>query len=186
KEACRTNKSWQEEGYRPITVTVNLSSKQFYQPQLSKRIEKILQETALDPRYLELEIIETTILNKSPEVKQILHSLKSLGLSLALDDFGTGHTSLTYLRDFPISTVKIDQSFIKPLPTDTKNAAITQAMIALAHQLGLRVVAEGVETAEQLQFLSKLNCDEIQGYWFSQPLPASELRVLFSQLPLSL
>jgi len=174
REACRTNKQWQKDGYQALVVTVNLSPKQFYQPQLCKIVEEVLKETALDPCYLELEITEMTILNDTPQVNHILHSLKSLGLTLAIDDFGTGHTSISYLKNFPITTVKIDQSFIKPLP-ENKNAAITRAIISLAHQLGIKVVAEGVETLEQLQSLAELQCDQVQGYFISQPLPASKM-----------
>jgi diguanylate cyclase (GGDEF)-like protein len=175
REACRMNKEWQNEGYQGISMAVNLSPKQFYHPELKASVEKALRESSLDPLYLELEITEMTIMDDIPKVNALLHQLKDLGLALSIDDFGTGHTSLSYLKDFPINAVKIDQSFIKSLPEDSKNAAITTALIILAHQLDIKVIAEGVETMEQLQFLSSQNCDQVQGYFVSRPVPASKI-----------
>lgn len=175
REACHACKEWQSQGYQPTSVAVNLSPKQLYQPQLIKIVEAVLRETQLEPRYLELEIAEMTVMDDTAKVNHILHGLKSLGVSLSIDDFGTGHTSISYLRDFPINTVKIDQSFIKTLPHDPKNAAITAALITLAHQLGIKVVAEGVETMDQIKFLVDRTCDQVQGYFISRPLPSSKI-----------
>lgn len=175
REACRINKQWQNEGYQAISISVNLSPKQFYHPHLRKTVAQILMETELDPRYLELEITEMTVMDDIPKVNDLLMGLKSLGLTLSIDDFGTGHTSISYLKDFPINTVKIDQSFVKTLPHDNKNAAITTAIIILAHQFQMTIVAEGVETMEQLQFLGGQHCDQVQGYFISRPLPASKI-----------
>lgn len=174
-EACRTNKQWQSDGYQPISMSVNLSPKQFHHPQTTAMIEKVLQETQLDPRYLDIEITEMTIMDDVKAVNTFLNHLKSLGITLSVDDFGTGHTSVQYLKDFPINTLKIDQSYIKSIPDDQHNMAITSGMIALAHQLGMQVVAEGVETKEQLQFLTREQCDLAQGYLIGRPVPASEL-----------
>lgn len=177
REACHTNKTWQNEGYQPLIVAVNLSPKQFYNPELNTTIKQVLLESGLDPCYLELELTEMTVLDDIPKVTRILYQLHRLGLTVALDDFGTGHTSISYLKNFPLNTVKIDQSFIKSLPENASNAAITTAIITLAHHLGIQVVAEGVETLEQLNFLKKLHCDQVQGYFISPPLPASKIVV---------
>jgi len=175
REACRASMAWQNKGYQPISVAVNLSPKQLYQPELIKIVKAVLNESALDPRYLDLEIAEMTVMDDTEKVNHILHGLKNLGVTLSVDDFGIGHTSISYLRDFPINTVKIDQSFIKSLPLDPKNAAITTAIITLAHQLGIKVVAEGVETMEQVKFLADQHCDQVQGYFISRPLPAAKI-----------
>ncbi len=174
-EACHRNKAWQEEGYHPLSVAVNIAPKQFYHPQLKNTIKAVLEETALDPRYLVLELSEMTLFDNIPKVTQILQGLQTLKLSIALDDFGTGHTSMIDLKNFPLNSIKIDQSFIKPLPDDSKNAAFVTTLISFAQQLGMRVVAEGVETEMQMKFLKQAHCDEVQGYIISPPLPASKI-----------
>ncbi len=170
REACKTNKLWQEQGYKPITVAVNLSAKQFRHSNIAQMISKILVETKLDPKYLELEITETAIMDNVNMAVETLHRIEEMGVNISIDDFGTGYTSISYLKQFPVSTIKIDQSFIKELPNSQDDASITNAVIALAHSLGITVVAEGVETPQQLQFLIDHHCDMVQGYYFSHPL----------------
>jgi diguanylate cyclase (GGDEF)-like protein len=175
REACRANKTWQEQGYQPITMAVNLSAKQFRQQDIAQIIMSILEETQLDPRYLEVEITETAIMDNVSYTTEKLNTLKNMGVKITIDDFGTGYTSIGYLKQFPVSTVKIDQSFVKGLPDNANDASIILAVIALAHSLNMKVVAEGVETTEQLQFLADNNCDMVQGYYLSQPLPESNI-----------
>lgn len=182
REACRTNKSWQDEGYEHLTVAINLSPKQFYHPDIVSTISTILNETGLNPKYLELEITEKTAMDNTQLATEILGKLKEIGIQLSIDHFGTGYTSISHLKQFPISSIKIDQSFIKGLPNIPDDMAITNAFIALAHHLGLEVVAEGVETAEQVQYLSANDCDMIQGYYLSHPLPAQKIILQFKKL----
>jgi len=176
RQACLTNKQWQEQGHQPISIAVNLSPTQLLHPQTESLVNKILQETGLDPRYLDLEITEMTIMDDVKKFRSLLDKFKQLGVSLSLDDFGTGHTALQYLKDFPIDHLKIDQSFIKPLPQDPQNAAIVKALITVGHQLGCKIIAEGVETQEQFEYLAAQDCDFGQGYYISRPLPADLLK----------
>ncbi len=173
-EACKQNKTWQAKGFAPVFISVNLSGKQFKQQNLIKVIQQALSETALDPRYLELEITES-IIQDTGSTAVILCDLRNLGLKISVDDFGTGYSSLSYLRRFPVDALKIDRSFVKDATKDMDSAAIVKAIIAMSHCLKLRVVAEGVETEEQLKFLSDEGCDEFQGYLISPPLPADEV-----------
>ncbi|MDG5786801.1 EAL domain-containing protein [Evansella sp. AB-P1] len=173
-EACMQNKRWQEEGYSPIPVKVNLSTRQFFQTDIVKTVSTVLAETALEPQYLELEITESIMMKNKNEATKILHALKKLGVGLALDDFGTGYSSLAYLKDFPIDTIKIDKSFIHDLFHDVKSKAIVKNVINLAHSLELNVIAEGVETKEQEQFLIQQHCHQQQGYYFSRPKAAKD------------
>jgi EAL domain-containing protein (putative c-di-GMP-specific phosphodiesterase class I) len=173
-EACKQNKAWQAKGFAPVFISVNLSGKQFKQQNLIKVIQQALSETALDPRYLELEITES-IIQDTGSTAVILRDLRNLGLKISVDDFGTGYSSLSYLRRFPVDALKIDRSFVKDATKDMDSAAIVKAIIAMSHCLKLRVVAEGVETEEQLKFLSDEGCDEFQGYLISPPLPADEV-----------
>lgn len=182
REACKTNKQWQNEGYEHITISVNLSPKQFYHPAIVDMITKVLNETGLNPQYLEIEITEKTVMDNITEAATILNKLKALGVQMSIDHFGTGYTSISHLKQLPISTIKIDQSFIKGLPNNPDDMAITNAFIALAHQLGLEVVAEGVETAEQVQYLLTQQCDLIQGFYLSHPLPAQKIVLQFKKL----
>lgn len=182
REACRTNKSWQDEGYEHLTVAINLSPKQFYHPNIVSTISNILNETGLNPKYLEIEITEKTAMDNTELTTEILGKLKEIGVQLSIDHFGTGYTSISHLKQFPISAIKIDQTFIKGLPNIPDDMAITNAFIALAHHLGLEIVAEGVETAEQVQYLSAQDCDMIQGYYLSHPLPANKIILQFKKL----
>jgi len=173
--ACAQNKAFQEAGLPPITVAVNLSPRQFRQRGLVKSIRAILEDTGLNPRYLELEITESMVMHNAEEVITTLSELEGMRLQLSVDDFGTGYSSLNYLKRFPVHRLKIDQSFVRDIGTDPDDTAIAQSIIALGHSLDLKVLAEGVETAEQLAFLENAHCDEAQGYYFSRPVPAEEV-----------
>jgi len=179
RTACRQNKAWQDEGLPAVRVAVNLSAKQFGQYHLDQVIASTLLEVGLEPRYLELEITESTIMKDAEQNTIILQKFKDMGISLAIDDFGTGYSSLSYLKHFPISRLKIDRSFVKDITTNPDDAAIAEIIIDIARSLKMNVIAEGVETRAQMQFLSFNNCVEMQGYLFSRPVPAD---VFASQL----
>lgn len=170
--ACRQTQAWLEAGFGPLKVAVNLSPRQFRQHGLHEMIQKTLQETGIPPESLELEVTESMMVESVEDAIHLLNKLRSLGLSIAMDDFGTGYSSLRYLKQFPIQTLKIDQSFVRDLNHDINDTAIIHAIIAMSKSLKLRVVAEGVETQEQLDFLRENGCDEIQGYFYSRPLTA--------------
>ncbi|MDO9308679.1 MAG: EAL domain-containing protein [Deltaproteobacteria bacterium] len=174
RTACRQNKAWQNQGLPSVRVAVNLSAKQFGQYHLDQVIASTLMETGLEPEYLELEITESTIMKDAEQNTVILQKLKDMGVSLAIDDFGTGYSSLSYLKHFPISRLKIDRSFVRDITTNTDDAAIAEIIIDIARSLKLNVIAEGVETRAQMQFLSFNNCVEMQGYLFSRPVRAEE------------
>jgi EAL domain-containing protein (putative c-di-GMP-specific phosphodiesterase class I) len=156
-------------------MAVNIANRQLREPDFVSDVQEILDETGLDPSRLELEVTETSVMKNDQKTLEALQELRKIGVRLAVDDFGTGHSVLTYLRDFPLNTLKIDRSFINGVATEGKDAAITSAVIAMAHRLDLRVVAEGVETEDQLSFLTQHDCDECQGFLFSRPVPASEI-----------
>jgi EAL domain-containing protein (putative c-di-GMP-specific phosphodiesterase class I) len=172
RTACAEAQGWVVKGMPSVSVAVNLSARQFARDELATAIMRVLRETGLDPRRLELEITESTVMHNPERAVEVMQQLKRLGVRVAIDDFGTGYSSLSYLKRFPLSSVKIDRSFVLDLPGDKDDAAITQAVIAMAHSLRLRVVAEGVETAEQYRFLEEHQCDEMQGYYFSKPVDA--------------
>nr|MDJ0728582.1 EAL domain-containing protein [Crocosphaera sp.] len=182
KTACQQNKAWQEQGLPPIPIAVNLSAKQFQQPNLVEIVAQVLEETGLEPHLLDLEITETSMMKNIDLSQKTLHKLRELGVQLSLDDFGTGYSSLGYLQKFPITTLKIDQSFIQTLEDNPHNAAIISAIIALGKSFDLRVIAEGVETLQQLEFLQRLNCEEIQGFWFSRPLKSADATTFLNQV----
>ena len=171
--ACNQNKAWQVPGsvLTPVSVSVNLSAQQFRQEGFVKIIEKILYDSFLEPEYLELEITESVIMKNAEIIIAMFHKLKNMGVQLSMDDFGTGYSSFSYLKRFPLDIIKIDRSFIKEISEKNEDAAIVKAIIAMAHTLKLSVVAEGVETEQQLELLRKLGCDEMQGYLLSPPLP---------------
>lgn len=175
REACAQMKKWKSMNFGLGRMSVNLSSIQFYQSNLMSLLDEILRETELDPMLLELELTESLIMRNATNTIEALHEIRRMGIRLSVDDFGTGYSSLSYLKRFPIDSLKIDRSFIKDLEVDSEDAAITFAIIAMAHSLNLRVVAEGVENARQLDFLRERDCDEIQGFYFSKPVPAQEL-----------
>jgi diguanylate cyclase (GGDEF)-like protein len=169
--ACMQNRAWQDAGFPRIRVSVNLSSRQLKR-RLSETISRALQMSNLEPRYLSLELTESVLVNHHKEGSEALHSLRAMGLHLAVDDFGTGYSSFSYLKHFPLDTLKIDRSFIREIATHPDDAAITTAIIAMGHALGLKVIAEGVETEAHLALLQKQGCDEIQGYLVGRPVPA--------------
>jgi EAL domain-containing protein (putative c-di-GMP-specific phosphodiesterase class I) len=180
KEACRQLREWHKAKVRVPKVSVNISARQFSDGQLGMRIANILQETGLPPACLELELTESILMREVSEAMQILDGLKRLGLSIAVDDFGTGYSSLNYLKQFPIDVLKIDRTFVDGLPSGEQDAQIARAIIAMAHSLNLAVIAEGVETHEQLEFLREHGCDEVQGYLFGRPMPAQRFEAQFS------
>jgi diguanylate cyclase (GGDEF)-like protein/PAS domain S-box-containing protein len=181
RTACLQSKAWQDSGFDPLRVAVNLSARQFQQPLLVESIARILKDTGLDPNLLELELTEGSIMKDPNQAIRKLHELKTMGIHISVDDFGTGYSSLNYLKRFPIDTLKIDQSFVKDINTDPDNEAIVSAIITLAHALKLNVIAEGVETHEQLDSLRVLKCDEVQGFLFSQPLSVAEFTALLAE-----
>ncbi|WP_339279626.1 EAL domain-containing protein [Paenibacillus sp. FSL H3-0329] len=178
KTACLQNKKWQLAGYMPICVSINLSMRQFLQPNLAGRIHTILTDIGLDPCYVDLEITESMTLDKETAFDQ-LKRLKELGVFISIDDFGTGYSSLHYLKNMPIDRLKIDRSFVSEVMEDSNNAAIVSTITSMAHHLKLKVTAEGVENKEQLQFLREQHCHEAQGFLFSKPIQPAEFEAIF-------
>ncbi|MBM3395743.1 MAG: bifunctional diguanylate cyclase/phosphodiesterase [Betaproteobacteria bacterium] len=173
-EACRQAREWMQQGLAPMTVSVNIASPHF-RADLVASVMRALDTSGLDPSLLELEVTESMLMQNMEATLATLDRLKEMGLKLSLDDFGTGYSSLSYLKRFPLDTLKVDRSFIEDLPEDDEDAAITQAIIAMAHSLHLSVVAEGVETVEQLAFLQGHHCDLVQGFLFSKPVPPDQI-----------
>jgi EAL domain-containing protein (putative c-di-GMP-specific phosphodiesterase class I) len=173
-QACHQAQAWQAIGLAPIRIAVNISAVELRAKDFSKGIDAILGETGLDPVFLELELTETFLVQDSTATLAVLQDLKRLGLNLALDDFGTGYSSLNHLKRFPIDTVKIDQSFIRTITSNPDDASIVSAVIGMGKNLHMRVVAEGIETHEQLAFLQDRECPIGQGHYFSQALPGRE------------
>lgn len=185
KTACVQNRRFQEMGLPPVRVAVNLSARQFYDERLMEKIMKILEESGLDGNLLEMEITESLLMRDPERAIGMMKEVKAHGMHISIDDFGTGYSSLAYLKQFPIDCLKIDRSFIKGIPEDPDDSAITRMVINMAHALNLRVIAEGVETEEQLNFLRDIGCDEFQGYLFSKPVPEDEFGALLQKtLPL--
>jgi len=172
RTACAQNKLWHDAGLGQLRVAVNLSARQFASPTLLDEIAAVLAETGLPPDRLEIELTESLFMSDVTLAVELLHSMKRLGVHISIDDFGTGYSSLSYLSRFPIDVLKIDRSFVNAITRDVSDAAIVASIIALAHNLQLDVIAEGVETAEQLEYLRRHGCDQMQGYLFSRPLPA--------------
>ena len=181
-EACKRIRYWQNDGYPHLTMAIKISKKQFYHPEIIKTIEKVFKSVNINPRFLEFEINENTIMENIESAAEILENLKSLGMQISIDHFGVGYTSINYLKRLPISSIKIDKSYIHGVPNNPNDTAITSAIIALAHHLGLEVIAEGVESAEQIQFLSRENCDIVQGYFLGHPLSAQNLALQLKKL----
>jgi diguanylate cyclase (GGDEF)-like protein len=172
RTACAQTRAWQDEGLGRLRIAVNVSARHFQRKNFLEKIRQVLADTRLDPKCLELEVTETSIMENPEAAAKLLAEIRKLGVKIAIDDFGTGYSSLSYLKRLPIDTVKLDRSFVKGATTDPDDAALVMAIITLAHNLRLTVIAEGVETAEQLAFLRLLRCDEGQGYLFSEPVPA--------------
>ena len=177
--AARQNKSWQNQGFPAVRMAVNLSAVQLNNPNFVDRVESIVKESNLAPRYLELEITESIATKEASHIISALNQLKEFGISISIDDFGTEYSSLSRLKALPIDRIKIDMQFIQGIEGCEKDQAITKVIIALAKGLGLEVVAEGVETAPQLEFLNQKMCDEVQGYYYYKPMPAEEIENLF-------
>jgi EAL domain-containing protein (putative c-di-GMP-specific phosphodiesterase class I) len=181
REACKQLRTWQEQypNIAPLVMSVNLSTREFFQPSL---IAEILRETGVDPRTLQLEITEGAVAyDNAQNANTTLWNLKTLGVQLAIDDFGMGYSSLSYLKRFPVDLLKIDRSFVRELGKDLKDTKIVAAIIHLARALDLKVIAEGVETAEQVEQLRKMECDMVQGSYFSEPLPSGAVSDLLQQ-----
>jgi diguanylate cyclase (GGDEF)-like protein/PAS domain S-box-containing protein len=183
QEACRQNSAWQRAGLPPISVSVNLSPIQFRHAGLVNAVAIALQQANLAPPYLELELTESFVMHDAERINVAMQSLKSLGVNISVDDFGTGYSSLSYLKRFPVDRLKVDKSFVRDIDTDPDDAAIVRAIITLGHALGLKVVAEGVETRAHHDFLKKHGCDELQGYYFSRPIPAFKMEALLRGMP---
>jgi len=174
RTACNQAQQWQDDGLAPFPVAVNVSAIQFRQKRFVQVIKNVLNETRLAPQCLELELTEGVLLSTADGTLSVLKELKDMGLKLSIDDFGTGYSSLVYLKDFPVNKLKIDRRFVKGLTVDKDDAAITITIIKIAKTFNLNVIAEGVETEQQLLFLRTHNCDQVQGYYFSKPLPAGD------------
>jgi diguanylate cyclase (GGDEF)-like protein/PAS domain S-box-containing protein len=175
-QAIRQAKAWQEDGLPPLTISVNLSAAQFRQTHLVQQIKDMLDEVNLDACYLELELTESLAMEDPRAAITMMDALHEIGITLAIDDFGTGYSSLAYLKRFRVSKLKIDQSFVRDIASDPNDRAIVDAIITMAHSLGFKTIAEGVETTEQLAFLREHGCHDVQGYYFSKPLPADEFK----------
>jgi len=179
--ACVQNMALQAAGLPPIRVAANLSGRQIVDPQLPEMVAQVLKDTGLSPEYLELELTESMLMKKEKPILNTMHELKEMGIRLLIDDFGTGYSSLSYLKSFPLDTLKIDKSFVDHIPTNPDDVALVRAIIAMAHSLKLRVLAEGVESEEQLEFLREEGCDEVQGYLISRPIPVDGLEKFLLQ-----
>jgi EAL domain-containing protein (putative c-di-GMP-specific phosphodiesterase class I) len=182
EQACRQVVAWQEgrPAGEPLLVSVNLSPRQFQQPSLADDVAQTLRATGLPAHCLKLELTETALMRDLEAATATLGRLKALGVQLAVDDFGTGYSSLNYLKRFPVDTLKIDRSFVQGLGEDAHDSAIVSNVIGLANSLGLQVTGEGIETAEQLRYLSELGCDTGQGYYLARPLPADAVAALIA------
>ena len=180
KAACAQKKLWDQQGLKNFRVSVNLSARQFHYANLVDMVGDTIRKSGIDARDLDLELTESTIMDRLEETTLTLRRLKNMGVRIAIDDFGTGYSSLMYLKTFPIDTIKIDRSFVKDVTTDSDDRAITQAIVSMAHSLKLEVVAEGVETKEQLELLRSQSCDIIQGYLFSKPVPPEDIAPFLS------
>jgi diguanylate cyclase (GGDEF)-like protein len=183
REACRQSRAWLDQGLRPGLVSVNLSARQFRQDGLVRAVSRILEETGVDSRHLEIELTESMVMHNVNTAIATLHGLKSLGIALSVDDFGTGYSSLAYLKDLPIDTLKIDRSFVRDIGygEGADEGVIAQAIISLGHALHLKVIAEGVETERQLGFLRRHGCDEVQGFFYGEPVPPDSYARLLEQ-----
>ena len=178
--ACRQARAWQNEGLAPISIAINVSAVELRAKDFLTNVQQILEQTRLEPRFLEIELTETFMMQDWKSTAEILRALKGLGVRIALDDFGTGYSSLSYMKRFPIDALKIDQSFVRDMTTDSDDASIVSAVIDMGRSLNMRVVAEGIQTQDQLQFLKDRHCPEGQGFYFAPPVPAEQLTSLLS------
>ncbi len=175
RQVCVQARKWQHAGYQPIQFSVNVTALQFLRPDFVKSVKTALESTGLDAKYLDLELTEGVFMTDFDVTINRMNELRALGISLSIDDFGTGYSSLSYLQHLPINTLKIDRSFVQALDSKKANPTLVQVIVTMARQLGLNVVAEGVETLEQVRSLSLLSCDRLQGFYFAHPVPALEL-----------
>ncbi|RYZ85726.1 MAG: EAL domain-containing protein, partial [Proteobacteria bacterium] len=182
RTACEQSIRWQKQGLPPVSMAVNLSPRQFQDEHLLEDIDAVLKDTRLDPSLLQLEITESMVMQNVDRAVKTLHAIQSRGVRLAIDDFGTGYSSMSMMKRFPIDTIKIDRSFVRDLADNEEDRAIATAIISMGKALSLTVVAEGVETAEQDEFLRDGHCDELQGYLFSKPVPADHIPGLLMPL----
>jgi EAL domain-containing protein (putative c-di-GMP-specific phosphodiesterase class I) len=180
-QACRQARDWHDQGHRGIPIAVNLSAREFNQPALLESIRQQMANLGIGPGQLSIELTESVIMSDADQAIETLENLRAMGLDVAVDDFGTGYSSMNYLRQLPATKLKLDRSFISELGASPKNDAIVRAMVGLAHGLGMRVVAEGVEERDQLLRLGELGCDEYQGYLFSRPQPAAAIPELLAR-----
>lgn len=178
RSACEQVRKWHNAGYQHFRIGVNLSGVQFGDPELLPALDEVIRQTEIASSSLELELTESVLMKNVEQTLRILSEIKAKGIALSIDDFGTGYSSLSYLKQFPLDTLKVDQSFVRNIAVDSKNAALTKAIIEMAKNLNLRVIAEGVESSTELFFLYLHNCDEVQGYFFSPPLPAADFEAL--------
>ncbi|WP_295363630.1 EAL domain-containing protein, partial [Arenimonas sp.] len=178
-EACRQIRAWRDQGRDGFTVAVNFSAHQLQRPDIVQRVQAALEKHGVPGGMLEIELTESSLMENVDRVQARLAELKALGVSLSLDDFGTGYSSLAYLKQFSLDKLKIDRSFVTDLPGDGADAAIARTIVAVGHELHMVVAAEGVETAEQADFLREMGCDELQGYHFGRPAPAAEVEARF-------
>ena len=183
KEACRQAVAWQLADLPPLCVAVNISSAQFRQQQFEEVVAGVLKSAGLAPEYLELELTESIVMENAEATIETLERLSAMGVQLAIDDFGTGYSSLSYLKRFPIDKLKIDQSFVRDIVTDSDDWAIARTVISMGQSLRLHVIAEGVETADQLEMLYGQGCNAVQGYHFSVPLPAGAFAEMLAKQP---
>jgi EAL domain-containing protein (putative c-di-GMP-specific phosphodiesterase class I) len=183
REACRQAKAWHDMGHAGLRMGVNLSARQFQQPDLLQQIHQALEDSGLATSALELEITEGMLMEDPDAAAELLRKLATLGIRLAIDDFGTGYSSLAYLKRFPLHRLKIDKSFVRDISSDPNDAAIVSAVVGLADALNMEVIAEGVESVDQLRYLERNGCCEIQGYFFSRPQPASHFTSFRYELP---
>ncbi len=189
RTACEQNVAWQEAGFPKVPISVNVSARQLREEDFAQRVVKIIEETGLDPRLLEIELTETAVMENLSRSRKILDALAGAGVRLVIDDFGTGYSSLARLRQLPIEAIKVDRSFIENICEDERDLSLVMAIVAMGRNLGLQVVAEGVETLEQLRALNGLDdmpmprfhCDRVQGFLFSKPVAGDELARLFTR-----
>jgi EAL domain-containing protein (putative c-di-GMP-specific phosphodiesterase class I) len=181
REACKQARAWVDEGQRPITMAVNVSAMEFGDDAFLGRLFAVLEETGLESTALELELTESVLMKRVESTAGVLRTLRQRGVRVAVDDFGTGYSSLSYLRKLPIDSLKVDQSFVRQITTGGDDVAIVTAVINMARSLKLKVIAEGVETRTELEFLKAHRCDEVQGYYFSKPVPARQFAALLER-----
>jgi EAL domain-containing protein (putative c-di-GMP-specific phosphodiesterase class I) len=178
RAACEQARRWELMGLPPLVISVNVSLRQLQREDFTCVVRDVLHETGVSPAALEIEVTESSVMHNAQQVIAMLHSIKSLGVQISVDDFGTGYSCLSYLKQFPVNRLKIDRSFVKDLLHDDDGEVIVRTIISLGHNLGMRVVAEGVENIRQIEYLRKHDCDELQGYYFGRPMPAAQFEQL--------